>query len=56
MGNHTVARIVGPQADYAVANRQPGESALAILDRLCSPWRGTDAEWGAVNPDFLCRW
>lgn len=50
MGNHAVGKAVGPQAEEAVRARQPGESALAILDRLCNPWRNTDAEWESADP------
>ena len=55
MGNHTIARVIGPQAEHAVTTRRPGESALAILDRLCQPWRDTDAEWSAVDPSNPSR-
>ncbi len=50
MGNHAVGNTVGPQAEVALRNRQPGETALDILDRLCEPWRGTDAEWESTDP------
>ncbi|HRQ47934.1 MAG TPA: hypothetical protein PK725_13360 [Rhodocyclaceae bacterium] len=50
MGNHAIGNAVGPQAEEAVRARRPGESALAILDRLCNPWRNTDAEWESADP------
>lgn len=50
MGNHAVGFAVGPQAEDAVRARQPGESALEILDRICDKWRNTDAEWEAFDP------
>lgn len=51
MGNHAIAREVGPAAEAALRNRKPGESALDILDRLCNEWRDCDAEWEAEDPD-----
>jgi hypothetical protein len=50
MGNHTVGLVVGPQAELALKTRERGETALAILDRLCTPWRNTDAEWESADP------
>jgi hypothetical protein len=50
MGNHAIAKAVGPAAEAAVRMRAPGQSALEILDMLCAPWRGCDAEWEAEDP------
>lgn len=50
MGNQAVGDAVGPQAEEALRARQPDETALGILDRLCSPWRNTDAEWESSDP------
>lgn len=50
MGNHAVGFAVGPQAEDALRARQPGETALAILDRICGRWRNTDAEWESFDP------
>lgn len=50
MGNHKVGRSVGPLAEEAVRTRRPDETALDLLDRLCRPWRGSDAEWEAFDP------
>lgn len=51
MGNHSVGKAVGPQADAVLLARMPGDTALAILDRLCNPWRNTDAEWESTDPN-----
>jgi len=50
MGNHTVGEAMGRAAEAALRNRQPGETALDILDRICGPYRDTDAEFEAVDP------
>lgn len=42
---------MGLAAEAALANRKPGESALDILDRICSRYRGLDAEFESTNPD-----
>lgn len=60
MGNHTVGLAIGRAAEAAVATRRPGETAISILDRICEPYRGTDAEFesedparnGYVHPEF----
>lgn len=60
MGNHAIAKAVGLAAEAAVRMRSPDQSALDILDMLCDPWRGCDAEWeaedpgrpGHIHPDF----
>ena len=51
MGNHAVGNAVGPQAEDALRARQPGETALSILDRICNRWRNTDAEWESFDPE-----
>ncbi|MDR0274103.1 MAG: hypothetical protein LBI48_01945 [Burkholderiaceae bacterium] len=50
MGTHAIAKSVGLGAEYALKNRKPGQTALEILDMLCAPWRGCDAEWEAEDP------
>lgn len=50
MGNHTIGRSIGLAAQEAVRNRMNNEAALSILDRLCAPFKGTDAEWEAFDP------
>lgn len=60
MGNHTAGDAMGRAAQIAIAKREPGRTALTILDELCEPYRGCDAEFessdptrpGHVHPDF----
>lgn len=60
MGNHTAGLAMGKAAEQAIANRRPSEAALSILDRICEPYRGCDAEFesedsgtpGKVHPEF----
>lgn len=51
MGNHAAGRAMEQAALEAVARRQPGESALGILDRICEPWRNCDAEFESTDPN-----
>jgi hypothetical protein len=50
MGNHAVGHSMQRLAEEAMRNRN-GESAMDILDRICSPYRGTDAEFESEDPD-----
>ncbi len=50
MGNHSVGKAVGRMADEALRGRRDGESAIEILDRICTPYRNSDAEWDAADP------
>ena len=50
MGNAAVGREIDIAAHTAVLHRQPGESALTILDRICSRHRGCDAEFESEDP------
>lgn len=45
MGDHYIGREMGLKAKLALVNRRPGETALDILDRICGPYRGRDAEF-----------
>ena len=51
MGNHTVGRAVGLAAEQALLARRPGETALSILDRICTTYRGSDAEFESQDPN-----
>ena len=51
MGNHAVGQAIDRAAQQAVLSRKPGERALDILDRMCTPFRGADAEFESTNPD-----
>ena len=51
MGNHQAGREIGKAAEAAVAVRKAGETALAILDRVCSRHRGCDAEFESEDPN-----
>ena len=50
MGNHDVGHAMQRLAEEAVRNRKD-ESAIDILDRICNPFRNTDAEFEASDPD-----
>jgi hypothetical protein len=50
MGNHVVGKAMGLAAEEAIRGRRPGEAPLAILDRICGPYRGADAEFEAEDP------
>ena len=56
MGNHSAGKAMGIAA-AAVFKAQPQADtvfeqsfALAILDTICEPWRGCDAEFEAEDP------
>lgn len=51
MGNHAAGNAIGQAAQHALAVRQPGETALSILDRICKKYRGSDAEFESEDPD-----
>lgn len=51
MGNHVAGRAVGLAAEQALRARQPGETALDILDRVCETYRRTDAEFESMDPN-----
>lgn len=51
MGNHVAGRAVGLAAEQALRARQPGETALDLLDRVCVTYRGTDAEFESMDPN-----
>ena len=50
MGNHEVGRAMGRAAVMALKMRTT-QTALALLDEICEPYRGADAEFEAVDPD-----
>jgi hypothetical protein len=51
MGNHTAGRSMGLAAEKALAIRAQGQAALALLDMICEPYRGCDAEFEAEDPN-----
>ncbi len=51
MGNHAAGKAIGLAAEEAVRGRKENESALEILDRICRPWQGADAEFEAEDPN-----
>lgn len=51
MGNHDAGLAIGLAAEAAVGNRKEGEAALSILDRICKPYRGCDAEFESRDPE-----
>ena len=50
MGNHEVGRAMGRMAEMALKMRT-NQTALALLDEICEPYRGSDAEFEAVDPN-----
>ena len=60
MGNHVAGNAIGKLAQAAFEQRPHGQTALQILDKICEPHRGCDAEFesedpntpGNVHPDF----
>lgn len=44
-------QAMGRAAQLARAKRLPSESALAILDRICGPYRGILVEFESTDPD-----
>lgn len=51
MGNHVAGRAIEQAATLLVSRRQPGETALALLDKACKGHRNTDAEFESTDPD-----
>lgn len=52
MGNHSAGRAMGRMADMAIKMRTK-QSALELLDEICEPYRGCDAEFEAEDPNNL---
>ncbi|KKN50937.1 hypothetical protein LCGC14_0628020 [marine sediment metagenome] len=51
MGNHAVGRAMGLMAEMALKMRT-NQPALSLLDEICEPYRGADAEFDEVTePD-----
>lgn len=50
MGNHEVGRAMGRMAEMALKMRT-NQTALELLDEICEPYRGADAEFEAVDPN-----
>jgi hypothetical protein len=62
MGNHEVGRAMGRMAEMALKMRA-NQTALELLDEICEPYRGSDAEFesedpknpGNIHPEY-CRY
>ena len=60
MGNHDAGQAMGRAAELALKMRT-NQTALALLDEICEPYRGADAEFEApdpkhphqVNPEYI---
>lgn len=50
MGNHEVGRAMGRMAELSLKMRT-NQTALALLDEICEPYHGFDAEFEAVDPN-----
>lgn len=51
MGNHTAGNAMGKQAQAMFQSRPQGMTAMQILDLICEPHRGCDAEFEAEDPN-----
>ncbi len=54
MGNHGAGRAMGRMAEMALKMRTT-QTALALLDEICEPYRGCDAEFEAEDPNHPGR-
>ena len=50
MGNHDSGRAMGRAATLALKMRTT-QSAIELLDAICEPYRGSDAEFEAEDPN-----
>ena len=50
MGNHSAGRAMGKSAALMLENRCE-QSARSLLDAICKPWKGCDAEFEAEDPN-----
>lgn len=50
MGNHTAGKAMGLAAELVAARRLPADTAIGLLDSICSQYRGCDAEFEAEDP------
>jgi hypothetical protein len=50
MGNHTAGKAMGRAAELVIARRLPTDTAVSLLDIICGPYRGCDAEFEAEDP------
>ncbi|TBR77016.1 MAG: hypothetical protein EPN64_04655 [Burkholderiaceae bacterium] len=51
MGNHTAGNAMGKQAQALLSNRPQGMTAIELLDLICTPYRGCDAEFESEDPE-----
>lgn len=51
MGNHAVGLAMGRLAEEMIDRRHPNESALDLLDKICGPYRNSDAEFESADPE-----
>ncbi len=52
MGNNTAGQSMAAAAEEAVRSRpqRSDVTALALLDKICEPYRGSDPNFAAVDP------
>lgn len=55
MGDPELGRAIAQAADAARRDRQPGERAIQILDRICQPHERSAPDFRAVDPDHPDR-
>ncbi len=51
MGNHCAGKAMGLAAHLVLPRRRADDQALALLDAICGPFRGCDAEFEAEDLD-----
>lgn len=54
MGNHRAGIAMGKAAEMALKMRT-NQTAIELLDMICEPYRGCDAEFEAEHPDLPGR-
>jgi hypothetical protein len=52
MGNHHAGKAMGIAAEVALKMRTT-QKAIDILDQICKPWYGCDADFEAEDPNNL---
>ena len=51
MGNHDAGRSMGRMAESLIKRRLPSDKAIDLLDEICRPYSGCDAEFEAEDPN-----
>ena len=51
MGNHSAGQSMALGAAHALQTRQPGQTAISLLDKVCARYVDCDAEFESEDPD-----